>query len=80
MTTTKVNDYYYLSGKLRELNEDKKMKAKGYHFRTDLWIHPKNGGDDRQKIAYTELRPTEKEILSMLRNSEIKTDFKITEL
>jgi len=68
----------------RNVEEDRKMnkemKAKGYRYRIDYWIHHYSGGDDTLKTAFFMEKPTDEDIEELLKDSAIKNDFKITKL
>lgn len=64
----------------KQAKDDKKYKAKGYTHRVDAVIHPTSGGDDYMTSTYYAGKPTEKDIAKLLRSSEVKDDYKVTEL
>ncbi len=64
----------------QQQKDDKKYKAKGYTHRLDAWIHPENGGDDYMTVTYFVGAPTEAQIAKVLRSSEVKNDYTVTEL
>lgn len=60
----------------REKAEDAKMKAKGYLFKTVIWIHP-NSGDDYMVVQYSASKPTDASILAIIKQkrSTVKNDY-----
>lgn len=58
-----------------EKAHDAKMLAQGMRYKVDAWIHPKEGGDDRQVTLYTNLLPTWPDLGKRLRRSVIKHDW-----
>lgn len=62
--------------------EIQRMKAKGYKFRVDAWVHPADGGDDEEVKFFTADRPTETEIKNLLlkEGSCVFNDYNIKEL
>lgn len=62
--------------KVREAKAEKKLHAKGYRWAVDMWIHPKNGGDDYQTTVYYTKRPTKETVVAYLkRASSVTTDY-----
>lgn len=64
----------------QQKKDDKKHKAKGYTHRVDAWIHPAQGGDDYQTTTYFVGEPKKADIAGLLRSSEVKDDYSVTEL
>ncbi len=64
----------------QQKKDDKTRKAKGYTHRLDACIHPKHGGDDYLTTTYFVGAPTEAQIAKILRSSEVKNDYAVTEL
>ena len=64
----------------REKNEETKMKAKGYLFKTVMWVHA--GGDDYAIVQFSALRPTDASIQTILRQkrSKVMNDYTIKQL
>lgn len=63
-----------------EHKKDIKMLNEGYKYKLVYWIHSYTGGDDTQKIKYYKTKPTDTEILKLLKNSVMKNDYCIIEL
>ena len=62
-----------------ELEADISHKAEGYSHKLDIWMHP-DSGSDYEKLVYCKGEPSEEQILHLMRNSMVKTDFTIEEL
>lgn len=56
--------------------------AKGYRFKTILWIHPSRGGDDYQLVAYSKDKPDDAEVkrLAKRKGSRVLNDFHVEEI
>lgn len=63
----------------KERQQETEMRAKGFKFKTTLWIHPRKG-DDYSTFAYTNIRPTASDIAKWLKRSAVKNDYRTDEL
>lgn len=60
----------------RERSEELDMRRRGFTHKTDLWIHPENGGSDHSVRLYTTGEPTKAQIQKELRGSIVKDDYR----
>ena len=66
----------------RQEATDIKMKADGYRFRVNAYIHPAAGGDDYPVVFYATIKPTAQIIRAELKKhgSEVFDDYTITRI
>ena len=62
-----------------ELEADISHKAEGYSHKLKIQMRPEFG-NDYEKVVYCKGEPSESQILHLMRNSLVKTDFTIKEL